>query len=254
MTVAQKKETRNVGSFDKLSFGVPGKLLLKQGNTTQVVLEGDPEVLDKVETEISGSQLIIRAKDQWFKWNWGSQKITAYVTMKDIRELGVGGSGDLIGEGKFTTNSVALKVGGSGSMTVEVEANGNMEALVSGSGNMNVKGKSKGLKSDVSGSGKIRLDVVANGDAAFAISGSGKIEARGSAENVKTSISGSGKLSGSEFNAKTCNVRISGSGDVEIGVKEELDATISGSGSVAYRGNPNKVNSHSSGSGKVRKM
>jgi hypothetical protein len=37
-------------------------------------------------------------------------------------------------------------------------------------------------------------------------------------------------------------------------VKNELDATISGSGSVSYRGNPSKVNSHASGSGKVRKL
>jgi hypothetical protein len=41
---------------------------------------------------------------------------------------------------------------------------------------------------------------------------------------------------------------------VEINVKNELDAVISGSGSVSYKGNPNKVNSHSSGSGKVSKM
>ena len=254
MAVAQKKENRNVGSFDKLSFGVPGKLYLKQGNTTQVVLEGDPDVLDKVETEVSGGRLVIRAKDKWFKWNWGNQKITAYVTMKDIRELGVGGSGSLIAEGRITSNSISLKVGGSGDLTIEMEANGEMEADVSGSGNMDVKGRSKGLKSNVSGSGKVRLSVNVNGDASFGISGSGKIEASGSANKVRTSISGSGKLMGADFNTNTCDVRISGSGNVEIGVKEELDANISGSGSVAYRGNPNKINSHSSGSGKVRKM
>jgi hypothetical protein len=52
----------------------------------------------------------------------------------------------------------------------------------------------------------------------------------------------------------SCDIRISGSGDVEVNVKESLEANISGSGSVTYRGNPAHVNSHSSGSGKVRKM
>jgi hypothetical protein len=51
-----------------------------------------------------------------------------------------------------------------------------------------------------------------------------------------------------------CDVRISGSGDVEINVTDELDASISGSGSVLYKGDPKKLNSHSAGSGKVRKM
>ncbi len=54
--------------------------------------------------------------------------------------------------------------------------------------------------------------------------------------------------------ATQCAVRISGSGNVEINVKDELDATISGSGSVSYKGSPSKVNSNASGSGKVRKI
>jgi hypothetical protein len=37
-------------------------------------------------------------------------------------------------------------------------------------------------------------------------------------------------------------------------VKSELDANISGSGTVSYKGSPSHVNGNSSGSGKVRKM
>jgi hypothetical protein len=86
------------------------------------------------------------------------------------------------------------------------------------------------------------------------ISGSGKIEASGSAQSIKASISGSGRVNASNLEVDKCTVRISGSGDVEIHVKSELDANISGSGTVSYKGNPSHVNGHSSGSGKVRKM
>jgi hypothetical protein len=54
--------------------------------------------------------------------------------------------------------------------------------------------------------------------------------------------------------ANKCEVRISGSGDVEISVKAELDASISGSGTVNYKGNPNHVNSNALGSGIVRRV
>ena len=90
--------------------------------------------------------------------------------------------------------------------------------------------------------------------ASFGVSGSGKIVASGSAQSVKTSISGSGKVLAANLEADKCDIRISGSGDVEINVKSELDATISGSGSVSYKGNPNHVNSHASGSGHIRKL
>jgi hypothetical protein len=92
------------------------------------------------------------------------------------------------------------------------------------------------------------------GLADFAVSGSGKIEIGGTANAVKASISGSGRVLAANLETNTCDVKISGSGDVEINVKEALDASISGSGSVLYKGNPTRLNSHAAGSGKVRKM
>lgn len=251
---AQKKEVRNVESFSKISFGVPGKLYLKQGNTEKVELEGDPDVLEKVETIVSGSHLDIRPKGKMTNWNWGGKQIIAHVTMKNIEGIAVSGSGDIIGEGVFQCSEVDLKVSGSGNLTAQANATGAMEASVSGSGNLDVKGKSKSLRSGLSGSGNLTLALTVANDASFNISGSGKIEAEGSSESVKISISGSGKILGADFNTRICHVKIAGSGDVEMGVQDELDASISGSGSVTYRGNPGKINSHSAGSGKVRKM
>lgn len=250
---AQTKETRNVGTFTKIAFRVPGKLYLRQGSPQKVVIEGKKDILEKIETNVEGTRLVIENEDN--KWNWGSDDhVDIYVTVKDVEGLSVGGSGDLIGETKITTNDIALNVSGSGSMKVEVEASGDMESDVSGSGNIELSGKCKSFNSDVSGSGKVVMSLTASGDADFGVSGSGKIEASGSASRVKASISGSGKVSASNLETNSCEVRITGSGDVEINVKNELDANITGSGNVRYKGNPSKINSHSSGSGHVRKL
>ncbi|HEX5170907.1 MAG TPA: head GIN domain-containing protein [Cyclobacteriaceae bacterium] len=251
---AQKKETRNVGSFSKISFGVPGKLYLRQGNDEKVELEGDADVLERVETIVSGTHLDIRPKGKMINWNWGGKQITAYVTMKNIEGISVSGSGDIVGEGIFNAGDLDLNVSGSGNLTVQANASGNMDADISGSGNLSVKGKGRSLDSSLSGSGTLALSLAVANDVSFNISGSGKIDASGSSQRVKVSISGSGKIRAADFDTKICNIKIAGSGDVEIGVQDELDANISGSGSVTYRGNPGKINSHSAGSGKVRKM
>lgn len=253
-TIAQKKDTRNVGEFSRLNFGVPGTLHLKQGSTQSVVLEGNPEVLEKIETEVRDGRLSIKARDEWRRWNWGSEKITAYVTMKNIRGLSVSGSGNMTGEGTLRAGDLDLAVSGSGRMEVNVEAGGELEADVSGSGAMNFKGSCSDIDADVSGSGNMRLALGSTKEASFTVSGSGSIQVSGSADTMETSISGSGVVRGADFQTKICRVRIAGSGDVEVGVSEELDANITGSGGVRYRGNPNKVNSHSTGSGKVRQM
>lgn len=251
---AQHRETRNVGAFTKISFGFPGKLYLKQGSPQKIELEGDSDVLKEVETEVSGGRLRIGKEDKWFDWNSGSDKITVYITVPEIEGISVSGSGDVIGQSKFRTDDLDLNVSGSGSLFIDVEARGDVDADVSGSGSVELKGQFRGFESDVSGSGRVQLSARIENTADFGISGSGRIMAAGSADAVRARISGSGKVLAADFETNRCDVRISGSGDVEINVKDELEANISGSGSVSYRGTPKKVNSNSSGSGKVRKM
>lgn len=254
LLLAQNREVRNVKNFTKVSFRFPGKLYLQQGNTQKVELEGDQDILEEVETRVEGGNLIIGREDKWFKWNAGDERITVYITMPDLEGVNVSGSGDVIGQSSFKTEDLDLNVSGSGSLSMEVDAKGDIEADVSGSGDIDLKGTCDSYNSDVSGSGKVRLSATIQQRATFGVSGSGKIEASGSADYVKTNISGSGKILAADLQTNRCEIRISGSGNVEINVKNELDANITGSGSVSYRGNPNKVNSHASGSGKVRKM
>ncbi len=251
---AQNRETRNVSSFTRLSYRVPGKLYLKQGSPQKVELEGPKDILAEIETEVTGDRLIIGKENRWNDWNWSSKdQVTVYVTMPTIEGVTVSGSGNLYCEEKINVADLALNVSGSGSLRLAFNATGNVEGDVSGSGDMDLKGSCNNFDSDVSGSGKVYVSMAAKGTADFGVSGSGKVQAQGSAQEVRVGISGSGRVNAADLTADRCNVRISGSGDAEINVKEELEATISGSGSVTYTGEPKRVNSHSSGSGHVRK-
>jgi hypothetical protein len=252
---AQTRETRKVDTFTKISFRVPGKLYLRQGSPQKVEIEGKKDVLEEIETEVDGSRLIVGKEGKWLNWDWDNdEKVNVYITVENIEGLSVSGSGDLIGETKITASNLDLNVSGSGSLKVDIDASGEVEADVSGSGDLELKGKCRSFESSVSGSGSVKLDAAIAELADFGVSGSGKIYASGSSDRVKTSISGSGKVLAANLVTNRCEVRISGSGDVEINVKNELDANISGSGSISYKGNPSKVNSHASGSGSVRKM
>lgn len=250
---AQNRETRKVDNFNKIAFAVSGKAFVKQGDTQKVELEGTKEVLDKVEVVVEDGRLIVRSKDRW-DWSWGKEDhITVYITAPDIRALSVSGSGDLEAQTKIVTGDLDLKVSGSGNLKAEVEAN-NVVANISGSGNIRMRGKCNNLQSQLSGSGGLVADIAVANKLDIGISGSGKFEARGSANSVKASISGSGRVKAADLETNACDIKIGGSGSVEINVKSELTANISGSGSVNYRGNPSHVNANSSGSGKVRKM
>ncbi len=255
VSFAQNKETRTVGTFTKIAFRVPGKLILKQGSPQSVVLEGNKETLAKIETEVSGNRLSIGTEKRWMDWSWRNEnKITAYVTVSNIEGVSVSGSGDLIGDGKISASDLDLNVSGSGSLDLEVAATGTLDADVSGSGDIKLKGSCQNFESTVSGSGKVSVTAIISGKANVDVSGSGKISASGTAQQIKATISGSGEILAADLEVSKCEVRISGSGDAEVNVKNELDANIAGSGSVRYKGSPSQVNSHAAGSGKIKKM
>lgn len=251
---AQTRQTVPVESFTKISFSIPGKAYVRQGNTYKVELEGSLEALDKIETVVEGNKLVIRQKGKWLNRNWSdTDRITAYITTRNIDGLSVNGSGDMVVQTRVKTNTLTLNVSGSGSLKVEAEA-GTTEAKVSGSGEMIVRGNLASFDGNVSGSGKMELQATVSGNTAFDISGSGKILASGKSNTVEAEISGSGKVLAADLETRTCRVRISGSGSVEIHVTDTLEAKISGSGDVRYRGNPAQVNAQSSGSGRVKKI
>ena len=206
---AQDKQTRNVGSFTSISFGISGDLYLTQGNTTKVVLEGDEEDLERIKTEVSGNKLRISTKSS--NWGWNFSKIKVYITIKTFEGLNVSGSGDATSQGVIRGGDVKLSVSGSGNIDFKLEAT-NVDMGISGSGSISLIGK--GVSSDLS------------------ISGSGKLDAEDFiVETVEIHISGSG--SARVHATKEIDSRISGSGSVRYaGDPDKVYNKSSGSGSV----------------------
>ena len=131
----------------------------------------------------------------------------------------------------------------------------NIEALeISGSGSISstTTFTSEKITADVSGSGKINVDLNCekfNGD----LNGSGTINLTGKIGKADIDLSGSGSIEASECEFDNCEITLNGSGDAILTIKSELDATINGSGSIRYRGNPQKVKSDINGSGTITK-
>jgi Putative auto-transporter adhesin, head GIN domain len=140
--------------------------------------------------------------------------ITVYVSTPDINDFESHGSGNINGEGIITGgNKMSVKIFGSGDISLELDCP-NIESEIHGSGNIALSGETK--------------------DFSCAIHGSGDLRASGlKSENAK--------------------VAIHGSGEAEVFASESLDAEISASGDIHYKGDP-KITSSVHGSGEVSKM
>ena len=165
---AQTREIREVPTFQKISYRIPGKLFLRQGSPQKVVLEGDRERIEEIKTTVKGDRLIIgdEDEDRWFTWDLGNQeKLNVYITVEHIDGLYVSGSGNAIGETTINADQLDMKVSGSGSLELNVAVVNDIKADVSGSGDLKVKGNCKDLDSSISGSGRVFIANAISGDA-----------------------------------------------------------------------------------------
>jgi hypothetical protein len=123
---------------------------------------------------------------------------------------------------------------------------------VSGSGNVIGENeiRSENLETGVSGSGSIDLRVNVT-DLASNIAGSGSTVLQGKAINHTAAVEGSGKVAAFDLETGRSKVTIEGSGTAEVFATEVLDMTISGSGTVTYRGTPAYLTQKVTGSGEV---
>ncbi|HUW94140.1 MAG TPA: head GIN domain-containing protein [Bacteroidales bacterium] len=191
-------ETRNVTGFSTVSFAVAGEVHISLGQDYKVVLAGDRDFVSKIETKVSGGDLVIK-HEKWF--NAPNSKVIVYITMPSL---------------------VGIDVSGSGKVTVEDPLKGDdFEINISGSGTVLLKDVTlTDVECDISGSGKFLA------------------EGTGTMESLEINISGSGSYAGGTVKVGSFEASISGSGSCDCYVTGMLKAAISGSGSIYYSGNP----------------
>lgn len=103
----------------------------------------------------------------------------------------------------------------------------------------------------LSGSGFIDLAGLAVPSLRVTLSGSGDATVAGEARDQQIILSGSGSYRAADLTSANASIGISGSGSATLYAGEALDARISGSGNVTYRGTPSNVSTRVSGSGRV---
>jgi len=104
----------------------------------------------------------------------------------------------------------------------------------------------------LSGSGSIDAQGISTDKLAITISGAGAIKTSGKADSQDIDIGGVGNYQAEDLESKEVKIGIEGAGSAIVNVSDELDAKVSGSGSVEYIGDPT-VDQDVSGVGRVSK-
>ncbi len=201
------------------------------------------------------------------------------LSIVSISPKTVTGSGNVISETRSVSGFDSIDLQGSGSVTVSlgsdesvlVEADDNIVPLIettvqngklviSTKDNTNINTRTgihitvamKSLKSlTLSGSGEIQTKGKFGDSLSVMLPGSGSITVEGGVDSVNISLPGSGNIYCDQLLARSATVSLNGSGTISVYASESLDASLRGSGTIRYSGNPSQVNKSVTGSGNI---
>lgn len=199
---------RHLSGFSRIKIQGPFKVYISQGDVESVKLLASPEAIGRTVSTVDGHTLKLRNKYE--SWSWGpkrwfrrkdqwytpKEKVTVYITTRDMSSITVSGSADVIFTDPIATNSMAIRLRGSAGL----------------SGNVSTKK----LTSHISGSGKIKL--------------------AGTATDARIRLSGSANFSAPQLVTENATVHISGSGHASVNASDQVNATLHGSAGLRYTG------------------
>jgi hypothetical protein len=236
-------ESGDVSDFDRVSLTCSGDVVITQGEEESLTIETDDNIIEYVMVEVRSGTLELSIKKGV---NISPTRFRFTLSVKDLDELSVSGSGDVTAD-SLITDRLAVKVSGSGDVRVDSLAVDRMHVQSFGSGDVRIDALTADIVDlQIYGSGGAWIDALATGSVDVEIFGSGDVELSGEVDQQDIGISGSGDYRGGDLRGEMAEVTINGSGDVTVWVTESLDARSNGSGTLNYYGDPQTSFSRSS--------
>lgn len=205
-------ENRKVSKAEKIVLKGNFDIVVVPGKTTSVAIETDENLQNYVIMTESNSELVFKTKAKFNLKSDHGIKIT--ITTPVLTGIHLAGSGNVMGEGKFTGgNELKIDIAGQGDVDLNINTP-KVEVDIKGSGNVNLQGETKSASFDIAGTGDCNAEML-------------------KAENAR--------------------IKIAGNGNVKVYADITLDIKIMGSGDVFYKGNA-EVSQKIVGAGNVKKI
>lgn len=192
--------------FDGIRLELSARVVITQGPTQSVVVEGKQNIIDELDLDVRGGIWEIETNECVSDIG----NMTFFITIPVIRSLTIAGSGEIVSPEVLVVDDIDVSILGSGDIDLGLDAD-DIEAIISGSGQIRLEGIADDIDIEIDGSGDYRGFNMETRTAFVRIAGSADVNLRVLEELI---------------------VRISGSGDVRFRGNPALDVIINGSGEV----------------------
>ena len=145
-------ENRNLSGFDRIELEASANVFISKSDNFKVQIEGQQNILDILRTRLRGNTLVIEYEEACVM---NTRNIEIYISMPEIEEVQIDGSGDVESEDQFITDEFYAGVSGSGSIDMNIRTQ-ELDAAISGSGSIYLRGETDDFYGTINGSGDIK--------------------------------------------------------------------------------------------------
>jgi hypothetical protein len=205
-------------TFSGLIFKSVGEVFLIQGEPCGLRIEGSEDLIENIMVSVKDDVLEIdyqTDREDWtnFRWADGERKLRYYVTMPTINLVNMEGAGLLTGN-ELKGETLVLTQGGAGKVEL-------------------LKLNYQSLQAELGGLGEIHLT--------------------GQVTQQKVDLSGAGDYQAEALQTEDSEVLLSGAGSATVWAEKTLKATVTGAGSIKYKGSP-ALEQQNSGIGAIKPL
>lgn len=245
ITPSGKMITKNItvtSNFTKINVPSIIDVIVTQGNTNSVKIEGSDNLIKYCDIKVSGNTLNVAMSKEATNVNFRKFDVKVFVTTKSLDSVSISGTGDVDFKGAFNTTSLGLSITGTGDITIPNLTATNFTVFLAGTGDVKAKGTCKKVKLTVTGTGDIEAALNGLDSLEASVTGTGDIELSGSTVTANYTVSGTGDIKAKDMKAKSVNASATGTGDIDCYASESFNGSRSKTAGLKCFGEPAKYN------------
>lgn len=209
---SDETQNRKVESFNAIKVSSGIDLYLTMGNSEEVEIIADNDIIDNLKTEVKNGTLhIYMKKNDWFNWG-GNQTKKAYVTVRELVALHASSGSDVKSENTIKGGSMEVKASSGSDVELDVFY--------------------KYLSVDTSSGSDAKL--------------SGRVK------TFEAESSSGSDIKAQNLEAKIGKLKASSGSDISATITDELYARASSGADIRYYGSPQIRDTDESSGGDVR--
>jgi hypothetical protein len=239
-----KRDVRDIGDFTKIELRGWGDITVTQGDSCQLVVEAQTDVLDHLFVEVQGNTLVIAFDKQSQFHTWQalmSEPIHYAITLPKLESVKIAGKGSFTAK-TLTGDKLALLVPGVANFNIDSLKYNRVAFDVMGVTNSHIgQVNGEALALSIKGTGKINIGTLQADELAVSIKGSGTMALAGQVKTQAISMPGVGNYDGEYLQTASTTIVAEGMANATVWATESLAVTLRGMGNIRYYGIPDLI-------------